>query len=338
MIRIVRNQILYIILIGLSLSFLGCDTQKKKAAEQEQEAANEQISVFVPTFNADSAYYYVEKQVSFGPRVPNSQAHRKCASWLTKTLKRFTPDVVVQKYKSRAWDNTALSGQNIIGSFNTDKKVRVLLCAHWDSRPVADHDPDPENRDKPVPGANDGASGVGVLLEIARQLSMNSPEIGVDIIFFDLEDSGEPQSMQSNFRNTWGLGSQYWSRNPHILDYRAKYGILLDMVGARDAVFTKEGTSMYFAKTIVDKVWDIAHEIGYKEFFPVTPTQSIIDDHYYINDIAKIPTIDIIQFDGETKSGFFKDWHTIYDDMDNIDPETLGVVGQLVLTVVFREK
>jgi Zn-dependent M28 family amino/carboxypeptidase len=326
------------LILLLLVAIYSCDSQKNnQAVASNPEEPKQQKQVFVPDFNADSAYFYTEKQVGFGPRVPNTAAHSKCATYLVNTLKRFTKDVQVQTFKAYSFDKKALNGKNIIASFNPEKKLRILLAAHWDSRPFADHDPDPENWQKPVLGANDGASGVAVLLEIARQLSLHPSEAGIDIIFYDLEDYGSPQTLQTNVLDDWALGSQYWSRNPHILNYRAKYGILLDMVGAKGAVFRKEGTSMQYAYYVMDKVWAIAHEAGYGGYFANETSGNIIDDHYYVNTLAKIPMIDIIHHDGNTKSGFFRQWHTTYDDMMNIDKEVLKATGQVVLTVIYRE-
>ena len=333
--KAIINKLLFGLLALALLS--ACGTRSKennKSGEKQQKIRKE---VFVPDFNADSAYRYMEEQVAFGPRVPNTPEHAACARYLVNTMKRFTPHVQVQTFKARAFDNTALNGKNIISSFNPEEKQRILLAAHWDSRPFADHDPDPEKRNDPILGANDGASGVGVLMEIARQFSMHAPDIGVDIIFFDLEDYGKPETMQANVEHDWALGSQYWSKNPHKINYRAKYGILLDMVGAEGAVFHKEGFSMYYAHFIVDKVWDIAHEIGYGNYFPMQTSGSIMDDHYYVNTIARIPMIDIIHYYSGSKSGFFREWHTTYDTMDNIDKDVLKAAGQVVLAVVYRE-
>ncbi|MCF8387223.1 MAG: M28 family peptidase, partial [Bacteroidales bacterium] len=332
--KAIINKLLFGLLALALLS--ACGTRSKennKSGEKQQKIRKE---VFVPDFNADSAYRYMEEQVAFGPRVPNTPEHAACARYLVSTMKRFTPHVQVQTFKARAFDNTALNGKNIISSFNPEEKQRILLAAHWDSRPFADHDPDPEKRNDPILGANDGASGVGVLMEIARQFSMHAPDIGVDIIFFDLEDYGKPETMQANVEHDWALGSQYWSKNPHKINYRAKYGILLDMVGAEGAVFHKEGFSMYYAHFIVDKVWDIAHEIGYGNYFPMQTSGSIMDDHYYVNTIARIPMIDIIHYYSGSKSGFFREWHTTYDTMDNIDKDVLKAAGQVVLAVVYR--
>jgi hypothetical protein len=326
------------IIISLFLSYSCADNGKEQAQTKEIVKPVKTDIVNVPDFNPDSAYLFIEKQVAFGPRVPGTKAHSECAEYLTQKLKCYTPNVIVQNGKAYAFNDKVLPIKNIIASFQPEKQNRILLCAHWDSRPFADHDPDEKNHETPIAGANDGASGVGVLLEIARQLKESKTQLGIDIIFFDVEDYGKPQGVQSRREDTWALGSQYWSKNPHVVNYRARYGILLDMVGAKDATFTKEGISMYFAPDIVKKVWDIAHELGYQKYFLNKRTAEILDDHYYVNLIRNIPTIDIIHHDPNTSTGFFEHWHTVNDDMSNINKETLKVVGHTVLTVIYREK
>ena len=213
-----------------------------------------------------------------------------------------------------------------------------MLFAHWDSRPWSDHDPDPANYNTPVLGANDGASGVGVLLEIARQLGQTAPEVGVDIIFFDAEDYGAPETFTGNSEDSWCLGSQYWARNPHKSGYKANYGILLDMVGAPGATFYKEQISMHYAAHIVKKVWDKAQSLGFSQYFINEELGAITDDHLYINRITGIPSIDIIQYDKYSSKGFGHYWHTINDTMENIDKSTLHAVGTTVMHVVYSEK
>jgi len=332
-----HQLILQIAIVIFTLLLSGCRNNTKPVTSDEQNAV-EGKKIFVPEFNADSAYSYIERQLAFGPRVPNTAAHRACAGWLEASFRRFTPNVVIQQAKLRAFDGTMLDSRNIIASFNPENTSRVLLCAHWDSRPWADHDPDPANRKKPVPAANDGGSGVGVLLEIARQMSIHDPGLGVDIVLFDSEDYGEPQELQGTNEDSWGLGSQYWSKNPHVPGYMARFGILLDMVGAAGATFTMEGTSMYFAPDIMRRVWDIAHRLGYENYFSTKKTGAITDDHLYVNQILGVPTIDIIDYDQEREKGFFKYWHTINDDMKNISKETLKAAGQTVLTVVYESR
>lgn len=333
MLNFINNTGLQFLII-MTLVTTSC-SQNMKSEKQNNEKATTQ-PVYVPAFNADSAYAYIEKQVSFGPRVPNTEAHRKCGDWLVATLERFNAVVVEQKVKLRAFDGTMLDARNIIGSYNPDSRSRILLCAHWDSRPWADHDEDKANLRKPVPGANDGASGVGVLLEIARLISQNDPGMGVDIIFFDAEDYGEPQDKQGSYDHAWALGSQYWSKNPHVAGYSARFGILLDMVGAKDAIFTQEHYSRYYAPNIVRRVWQTAERIGYGNLFVNRNSGPITDDHVYVNQNLRIPTIDIIDYHDDRDKGFFDHWHTVNDNMDNISKETLKGVGQTVTTVLYE--
>ncbi|MEM8906286.1 MAG: M28 family peptidase [Bacteroidota bacterium] len=290
--------------------------------------------VNVPKFERDSAYAYVERQVDFGPRAPNSTAHQECKNWMANTLRRFGATVIEQDFKATAYTGEKLNGTNVIGSYNPEHPRRVLLAAHWDSRPIADYDPDEAYQKQPVPGADDGASGVGVLLEVARLLQQNPIDLGVDIIFFDLEDYGESQS--EDFE-TWCLGSQYWGKNPHKKGYQARFGILLDMVGAKNARFTKEETSMAYAPAIMNKVWKLGQNMGYGNFFVDDKTKLLIDDHLFVNRLTGIPTIDIINRPVGTATGFGHYWHTHKDDMDVIDKRTLRAVGQTVLAVLFRE-
>lgn len=331
------NKLLYLVFIFTLLFGVGCN-KKERSAPPAPKAVEQQVAV--PAFNADSAFSFVKAQVDFGPRVPNTEAHRACARYLAGKMRQYTPDVVEQKGKVRAYDGTVLNFNNIIASFRPGDKARVLLCAHWDSRHIADHDPDPALRKTPVTGANDGASGVGVLIELARQLSMAAPGIGVDIIFFDAEDYGPPEDSQIQSGNDfWGLGSQHWANNPHVHDYTARFGILLDMVGAAGARFPRESFSSYYAPDILNKVWNKAHQAGFGEYFTNDDGGLINDDHYYINKIRRIPTIDIIHLDPNSANGsFFDYWHTTEDTLDKIDPYILKVVGQTVMEVIYAER
>ncbi len=296
-------------------------------------------SLYIPSFNADSAYRFVENQILFGPRVPNSIAHQHCANYLINEITRFSDSVIVQQFSVKAYDGALLYGKNIIGIFNPEQKKRILLGAHWDSRPYADHDPNPANRRTPIDGANDGASGVGVLLEIARQLSIKKADIGIDIIFFDTEDYGPPQDNNRNYDGEfWCLGSQHWANYPHTADYNARFGILLDMVGGKNAIFTHEGTSRYYAPDILSKVWNIAQQMGYDAYFKNMETPPITDDHLYINRIANIPMIDIIEYNPSTHTGFNQYWHTLNDNLNNIEKNTLTVVGKVTLATIYNEE
>ncbi|CAH1001229.1 hypothetical protein LEM8419_02128 [Neolewinella maritima] len=285
----------------------------------------------VPKFDRDSAYAYVEQQVNFGPRVVNTDAHRQTRDWLIEQLERFGAQVTKQDFEARAFDGTNLSATNIIARYAPELEDRILLAAHWDTRPFADS----ELEDDPnaiVNGADDGASGVGVLLEIARQLGLNTPDIGVDIVLLDAEDYGEANASNPN---SYGLGAQYYAKN--VPSPKPRFGILLDMVGARDATFLVEGYSEKYGKDIVRKVWRLADQMGYGNYYVNERGSGITDDHYFINTIAGIPTIDIINLKKDGQGSFAPHWHTGDDNMDVIDKRTLRAAGQVVLATVFRE-
>lgn len=217
----------------------------------------------------------------------------------------------------------------------------ILLCAHWDSRPWADNDPDSANWHKPIMGANDSASGVAVMLEVARLLHLaDSIGIGVDFICFDAEDWGTPQWDEDNDNgNSWALGAQYWAANPHKENYRPRFGILLDMVGGQGARFYQEGVSLQYAQSIVDKVWKAADTAGYGSMFPKVPGGMVTDDHVPLNETAGIPTVDIIAYYPDcVQSSFGPTWHTVSDNIDNIDRNSLKAVGQTIIQVLFCEK
>jgi len=334
-----KNRVLMILIFAVTGSYIltGCIQDGK----EKKDIINDTTDVTqkeVPVFNEDTAYVFMEKQVAFGPRVPGSPAWKQCGKYLQGTLERFGATVIVQEAQARAWNGTLLPIKNIIGSWQPENKKRVMLCAHWDSRPYADWDPDEKNHYKPIDGANDGASGVGVLLEVARQISLLQPDIGIDIIFFDAEDYGEHKGDQSKIKDdNWGLGSQHWAKNPHIKNYYASFGILLDMVGAENATFYHEGYSLQYAEHIVKKVWKAAHKLGYDRYFINERANHITDDHYYVNLHLGLPTIDIIHQDKNSKTGFFQYWHTVEDTMDKINKETLKAVGQTVLYVIYNE-
>ncbi len=331
------KQIISVFMLSAFL-FSGC---QGKAAPAKQEKSKPSIAEpTMPIFNADSAYAYIQKQVDFGYRIPNTPAHKATGQWLEEKLRSFGADVVVQEANLRAYDGTLLASKNIIGQYNPAHPFRVLLLAHWDTRPFADNDPDPANHRKPVLGANDAASGVGVLLEMARMFSQQAPHIGVDILFVDSEDYGKPNFAPStgDDSKTWALGSQYWARNPHKRGYKAQYAILLDMVGAKNATFLREGFSDYYASSLVDTLWAIANQLGYASSFVQEKGGYINDDHYYINTIAGIPAVDIIHLDKTTDSGFFPYWHTVNDDMLHIDKKTLKAVGETVAYLLYNHK
>ena len=326
-----KNSAIILTVLFLALS---CGGRKASSASQQAKADT-------PEFCADSAYNYIKAQTDFGPRVPNTKAHDDCGIWLGAKLSMLGADkVYFQNYDVKTFDDNTLKCINIIGSFNPESSTRIILCSHWDSRPWADNDPDPANWTKPVDAANDGASGVGVILEIARQMHKQSPEIGVDCIFLDAEDWGPGDSYQGNdTEKWWGLGTQHWARNPHVEGYRARYAILLDMVGGKGASFCREGYSVMFGKHVVDKVWGAAAKLGYSSLFRPVDGGYVTDDHFFINGIARIPAIDIVPYLPNCKESCFgPTWHTTKDNIDNIDKNVLEAVGKTLIEVIYNEK
>ncbi len=326
----------------LAFFFTGC-TPDEEEDRRSPDTTPAVVLPPAPQFDPDSAYTFIEKQVAFGPRVPGSAAHEACGDWLVAQLKTNGATVIEQRDSVIAFNNRKMPLRNIIGSWKPEAKERILLFAHWDTRPFADRDDD--RKHEPIDGANDGGSGVGVLLEIARHLSDQAsgsrPKLGIDILFTDMEDHGEPSgsmTLDEKSIDTWALGAQYFAKNPHVPNYKARFGILLDMVGAHDAKFYQEALSMQYAPAIVRKVWRTAHAIGYGDRFVQETKYFVgIDDHVPINKQLRIPSIDIIQYDPSTNA-FGPFWHTHDDNMDVISKETLKAVGQTVMEVVWKER
>ena len=341
------RKLLYAITAMLLL--VGCNTTKKSQGDEPSPVS--------ATFNADSAYLFCQQQCDFGPRTMNSEAHERCAEWIQQRFTQYGYQVEMQRADLRGYDGTTLKATNIIAisprhpSPNTQHltpDTRLLLCAHWDSRPWADNDPDSANWRKPVLAANDGASGVAVMLELARQLQQHDLlNVAVDFICFDAEDWGIPQWENKSDADSWALGAQYWATNTHHPSPNThhpspntyRYAILLDMVGGQGAKFYHEGYSLQHARSIVEKVWQAAQAAGYGSFFPAQMGGYITDDHIPVNEKAHIPCIDIINHYPECpQSNFGPTWHTVNDDMQHIDRNTLEAVGQTLLQVIFSEK
>lgn len=328
--------LLFVLMGVASVMFLVSCNSCKSNKETTKNIVEPYIKIS-PNFNADSAYSYIDKQVSFGPRVPNSAAHSACGDYLVTKLKEFGADVTEQKADVTNYNGENLEMRNIIGSYNSENEHRILLFAHWDTRPFADEETDPNKQLQPILGADDGASGVGVLLEIARQLKLKNANVGVDIIFFDVEDYGQPNFDKNIVKGDWWcLGSQYWSENPHKENYKADYGILLDMVGSIDVTFLKEGYSRQYAPKVVDKLWSTAAKLGYSQYFLGKNGGFITDDHVPVNEKLRIPSVDIINIK-DTGTGFASHWHTLSDDMSKIHKPTLNAVGQTLMEVIYLE-
>lgn len=322
-----QSNSLIILTVCLAAAWGGCAKQAATVQTDKSPASE----VTAAAFSADSALANVARQVAFGPRTGGSEAHSRCASWLTEELRRHGADTV-------ALQRTDLDdfGEmiNIRATFNPAARRRILLLSHWDSRPWADEDPDPANHTKPIDGANDGASGVGILLEVARQLGLKQPEIGVDILFVDAEDSGN-----SDDDTSWARGAQYFAENhPYgVAEPMPAYAILLDMVGGKGAVFPRELFSEANARAVNSRVWDLAKKIGLGQRFIDATGGAINDDHVPLLR-AGIPAIDIVESANPQTGSFNPTWHTMADNIDNIDPQTLGDVGKLITTLIYFEK
>lgn len=317
--------------LTLLLTFASCGNDQSATVAPVPEEPRKAVPI--PKFSADSAYQYIARQLDFGPRVMNTPGHDEAGKWLAQKLKETGAEVTEQEFTATAYTGETLEGTNIIARFEPELQDRILLCAHWDTRHIADSKINQGNKKEPVLGADDGGSGVGVLLEIARHLGQSAPGIGVDIVLLDAEDYGDPRGDDPT---SWGIGAQYYSNNLPA-GFKPRYGILLDMVGAKDARFTVEEISEYFAPEVRKKVWRLAKQMGYSSYFVEENTRAVTDDHFFINRIAKIPTIDIINRPADSETGFVEHWHTDHDDLNAIDKKTLGVVGQLVLAAVYRE-
>ena len=320
------------VLYALLLSVLAASCGGTKKA---QDAGEQKANPVAVTFNADSAYAFCEQQCQFGPRVMNSEAHELCGQWIARKFRSYGLEVVEQKATLRGYDGTPLQSTNIIASYKPGVAPRLLVCAHWDSRPWADNDPDEANHRKPVMAANDGASGVAVMLEAARLLP-DSLGVGIDFVCFDAEDWGIPQWADAEDPgDTWALGAQHWAANPHCDPNTIRFGILLDMVGAADATFYREYYSDRYASDVVNLVWDTAARLGYSNMFINRSGAGITDDHTFVNRMRRIPTIDIIDTRMTGDGTFYPHWHTTDDTLDKISRETLGKVGNVLMNVIY---
>lgn len=326
---------------GAILFLASCDKCNKPSQQVVEQP--KQTVVNAPNFNSDSAYAYTQAQLNFGTREMNSKGHEACAKYLIEEIKKFTDTVYVQKFDQKGFDGVTLKCTNIIASINPKATSRILFTSHWDSRPWADQDT--ADRDKPFLSACDGASGVATLIEIARAIK-SSPlkNIGIDIFFNDAEDRGYSSSLDGIIKpgnydaeNSWCVGAQYWGAHPHVPGYKADFGILLDMAAAKGAVFAREQNSSFNAGWVQDKVWANAAQLGYSNFFSNQTMGAITDDHVYINQLTKIPTIDIIHYDPHSSSGTFGNyWHTHADNMEVIDKNTLDAVGRTLLYTIYQ--
>lgn len=315
------------------LLLAGC--KNNNTMPETSASAIDYTQVAVPAFSADSAFAFVEHQLAFGNRIPGSKGWQQCADWLAMQMRRWCDTVIVQDFRAELWNGSTIPGKNIIASFTPLAERRVLLAAHWDSRSWADHDRNDDLQHSPVPGANDGASGVAALMEMARVMSKMPPSVGVDFIFFDVEDQGAPEWSEVYDQDTWCKGSQYWAQNRHVPYYTAVYGVLFDMVGTQHPRFTKEQISRSFAPGLTDKMWNAAAALGHGNIFVNQETDPILDDHYYVNRLAGIPMVDIVQ--NSPGISFFEHWHTTTDDLNSVSADALRTVATVTMKTIYGD-
>lgn len=318
------------------------ETPRQESGQSDSKQQPEQLAI--PTFNADSAMADLRAQVGLGPRVPGTKAHAAFIERAVAKLKGYGATVDVQRATvNNPLDGSPVAISNIQAAFNLTATNRVMILAHYDTRPWADEDPVESNRNRPIDGANDGASGVAVIMELARLMSQQSPAIGVDLLLVDAEDSGKSAPDGAGYdeavryEKSWCLGSRYWAENQPGDRVRPRYAILLDMVGGRNANFYREAFSEAHAKHVNDKVWGEAAKMGLTMRFRNDVGGAINDDHLPLLN-AGIPAIDIIEIGHDETGAFNPTWHTLNDNIDNIDPTTIGMVGQLITNIIYKEK
>ena len=332
-----KTKLTLCLLVALALA--GCSDRKEKAAAPARQV--DFAAVEAPRLNADSIQSSVETMAAFGVRTPGGHLRPAARGWdltasyIERQMRRWCDTVILQNFRSTLWDGREVEGRNIIASLNPAAERRVLLAAHWDSRLWADHDPDEANWHSPVPGVGDGLSGTAALFEMARAMRLMPPSVGVDFVFFDLEDQGVPEWSEVYADNSWCLGSQHWGQSPHTPFYRAVYGVLFDMIGCQQPRFTKEEVSRHFAPGLTDKLWSCAAQLGMADVFADQKTGAILDDHLYVNQLTGIPMVDIVQNGAE--GSFFPHWHTTTDDLAHFSAATVASVAGVVMKVIYAD-
>ena len=283
----------------------------------------------MPTFDAQNAFKYLVEQCNFGPRNPGSEGHENTKNYILNITKALADSVIIQEFSfESALEKISHQGFNIIARFNPLNKTQILIGAHWDTRPFADRDLNRANINKPILGANDGASGVAILLELSRIFAQHKPKIGVNLVFFDAEDSGISEQNESYCK-----GSIFFAKNLPIKNI--KEAVILDMVGDKELSLPIERNSLHFNPSLVRQLWDRAKKLNLKAFKGVVGL-SIYDDHVPLNQYANIPSIDIIDF--RYPNPFKNYWHTVDDIPENCSPESLEQVGILMVDYIFNRK
>lgn len=284
-------------------------------------------------FDAAAAMAYTKQQVAFGPRVPGTPAAQKAGDWITSMMRQRADTVIEQRWTHRTVDGKELPLRNILARFNPKATNRILYLTHWDTRPTADEDPVLGNRHTPIPGANDGAAGVGLFVALGDALKKTPPNVGVDLLFVDGEDYGD-------FGPPLGdvlLGSQYFADHLPSPDYHPMFGVLWDMIADKDLNILQEVNSVQKAPEVVSRVWEAAREMGYEKYFIPSVGQDVIDDHIPLLQKG-FHVIDVIDIDygplnslGIPSPSYH---HTLQDTIDKISEHSFQVVGDVALKVI----
>ena len=321
----------FFLILSVALWSVACDQKPVPDIKPKESPQNRSITT-IPRFDGKSAFGYLKAQTAFGPRNPGSSSHERCKDYLNQELLRFAHAVNLQRFPHTGYRGEPYTMTNIIASFNLQATQRIMLCAHWDTRPEADMESDPAKRRLPILGANDGASGVAVLLELARLFKQTPPPVGVDIVLFDGEDFGRSGDLESYF-----LGSRYFAKTKPAT-FNPRFALLLDLVGDKNLLLLKEGYSVQFAPEIVRLVWETARELGVSEFSDSIGGM-IDDDHLPLNS-AGIPTVDIIDLElvgGRAANPERNYWHTHRDTPDRCSPESLEAVGKVLTHLLYAQ-
>ena len=280
------------------------------------------------SFSGQAALGYVKTQLAFGPRIPGSAGHRKTGDWIVQTMRPLADTVIEQRWNHVTVHGDTLPLRNILARYKPALKERILYLTHWDTRPVADASPILADQHKPLPGANDGASGVAMFIALAEVLKKTPPQYGVDLLFVDGEDYGNFARDQDVL-----IGSKYFADHLPSPDYRPLYGVLWDMIGDADLRIFQEVNSIQSAPEIVARVWQTAEDLGYKKYFVPQAGSPVTDDHIPL--IKKgLRVIDVIDIDYVEQNGPKDYHHTIYDTIDKLSAHSLQVVGDVAVTLV----
>jgi glutaminyl-peptide cyclotransferase len=295
-------------------------------APDEQDRVSFAVRVDRPSFDSSRAFEDLQAQVAFGPRVPGTEGHAQQLQWMQELLRGLADTVFVDEFEYTTTAGEELNLTNVTARFGLESDRRLLLLTHWDTRPKADQSLSEADQELPVPGANDGASGTAVLIELARMFAEQAPPGGVDLLFTDGEDYGPTTADMF-------LGAVHYVEGRGAED-PPDFGVLLDMVGDADPRFPVEAYSLGSAPQLVQRFWGIAAGLGYQRYFPMDETSRVVDDHLKLND-AGIPTIDVIDFDYGPGNAL---WHTPRDTPDNTSAQTLFMVGEVTAEFVYRNR